>query len=324
MALTVYLLVASFSSVYGFEGLVLGISNENDIFELVEADYTCTGRNITPPIPPPQFVPQTNPRFVSEYVDNATYLCGVENLDHRRDCYFYHPEKDTEWKYACKMMEDRRAPASLVFKDEMYLFGGYDETSGWSDTVEYKPSGQTYFKLRKDWNMLRPMHSHCAVAHGDKIYVMGGSIQAFLQNTDINNTDVLDTTTGKWSSTDNLPRNRSAASCTIYELNGEMGILLAGGCDNSCHEYLNDTIFYSFSKSKWKTLPGQLNIPRMGTRMVVINGKPTLIGGSNSDLIPEIEEFDGVSWKIRGKLSIGSFNYLMPSTLPDDIFNCHK
>ena len=49
---------------------------------------------------------------------------------------------------------------------------------------------------------------------------LGGSIYAFLENSDINNTQILDTTTGTWSKGDDLPRSRSAAACEVFELNG--------------------------------------------------------------------------------------------------------
>ena len=73
------------------------------------------------------------------------------------------------------MKEDRRLPASLVYNDEMYILGGYNDAAGWRDTVEYKPKGQPDFQLLPDWKMLRPMYSHCAVAYEDKIYTMGNS-----------------------------------------------------------------------------------------------------------------------------------------------------
>ena len=37
-----------------------------------------------------------------------------------------------------------------------------------------------------------------------------------------------------------------------------MGILLAGGCDESCHEHLDDTLFYPFSTGKWETLDAKV------------------------------------------------------------------
>ena len=39
-----------------------------------------------------------------------------------------------------------------------------------------------------------------------------------------------------------------------------MGILVAGGCDDSCHEHLDDTLFFSFATQSWQTLPAKVKI----------------------------------------------------------------
>ena len=64
------------------------------------------------------------------------------------------------------------------------------------------------------------------------VFVIGGSIYAFLENSDINNTDILDTTTGTWSAGDDLPRSRSASGCVVYELNGwlKLHLLMFSKC----------------------------------------------------------------------------------------------
>ena len=71
------------------------------------------------------------------------------------------------------MTDDRRLPASLVFKDEMYVMGGYNDAAGWLDTIDYKPAGQDALVKKDEWKMLRGMYSFCAVGHGDKIYTIG-------------------------------------------------------------------------------------------------------------------------------------------------------
>ena len=52
---------------------------------------------------------------------------------------------------------------------------------------------------------------------------------------------------------------------TFYLFLGEMGILLAGGCDESCHEHLDDTLFFPFSTQKWEVLDAKVNYLRNGT-----------------------------------------------------------
>ena len=75
------------------------------------------------------------------------------------------------------MTEDRRLPASFVYNEEMYILGGYNDASGWRDSVEYKPKGQDSFVALPDWKMDVAAYSQCAVAYDDKIYVMGKIIE---------------------------------------------------------------------------------------------------------------------------------------------------
>jgi len=321
MILNFALVFAVFGSAYSFEGLALGGYGATNFFELITADKICRDDQISPPVP--SVLPAANPTWVSEYVDGTIYLCGGQNLEQRRDCYKYTPGEDAIFTLACPMSDDRKYPSSLVFNDEMYVLGGYNDQAGWLDSVDYKPMGQCEFQAKDEWKMLRGMYNFCAVGYGDKIYTIGGSIYAFLENSDIANVDVLDTTTGTWTSAAPLPRSRSSSGCAIYELNGQKGILVAGGCDESCHEHLDDTLFFSFATETWETLPAKMNIPRMGMKMVVIDGKPTVIGGYYTDLLESVEVFDGTSWTIRDdKLVFGRYQYAMPSTLPEDIFTC--
>ena len=53
-------------------------------------------------------------------------------------------------------------------------------------------------------------------------YFLGGSIYAFLENSDIANVDVLDTLTNTWNSAEPLPQSRSSSGCAVYELNGNI------------------------------------------------------------------------------------------------------
>jgi len=320
MILALGLAFSLLGSVYSYEGMVLGGYGSTNFIQFVGTDHICMGEDLDPEIP--QVLPAANPTWTAEYVDETIYLCGGQNLDQRRDCYKYNPGSDAKFTKAQPMTEDRRLPASFVYNEEMYILGGYNDAAGWRDSVEYKPKGQDSFVALPDWKMDVAAYSQCAVAYDDKIYVMGGSIYCFLCNSDINNTQILDTTTGIWSRGDDLPRSRSAAGCELYELNGEMGILLAGGCDESCHEHLDDTLFYPFSTGVWQTLDAKLNTPRMGSRMVIINGKPTMAGGYNTDLLESVEEFDGTAWTKRGEMAFGGYNYGMPSTLPEEIFSC--
>ena len=64
----------------------------------------------------------------------------------------------------------------------------------------------------------------------------------------------------------------------------------------------------------------ELNIGRMGHKMVEINGKPTVIGGFDSSELNSVEEFDGNSWSVRSEvLPYGVYLYGSADDIPEDI-----
>ena len=57
-----------------------------------------------------------------------------------------------------------------------------------------------------------------------------------------------------------LNRNKRVTYRLLSLLTGELGILVAGGCDDSCHNHLDDTLFFSFATETWETLPAKVGI----------------------------------------------------------------
>merc|ERR1711994_1211778 len=104
------------------------------------------------------------------------------------------------------------------------------------------------------------MYNFCAVSHGHKIYTIGGTIHNLYDNSDLANVDVLDTNTNTWTAAQDLPLSRESPGCMVTTLDGEEGILVAGGCNNNCLDHLDDTLFFSFKTETWTVLDAKLNI----------------------------------------------------------------
>ena len=83
------------------------------------------------------------------------------------------PGKDTEFKFACAMLNDRKYLNSFVLNGEMYLIGGYNEHEGYLDSILVKPRGKCVFRPKDEWKMMRAMNSFCTVTYKDKIYTIG-------------------------------------------------------------------------------------------------------------------------------------------------------
>lgn len=304
-------------------GLAIGGYGAVNTVELVTADQTCRGSRIDPPF---QVSPSGNSAWIAEYVDNAIYLCGGQNIDQRKDCYkLDFAAGNGVFRPACPMTTNRRYPTSLVFEGQMVVMGGYNDMQGWLDSVDVKAVGGCDFSRKEEWKLRRGMYNFCAVSHAGKIYTIGGTVHEMFDNSDIKNVDVLDTATNTWSAAADLPRSREAAACMVTSLKGEEGILVAGGCDDSCLEKLDDTLFYSFKTGSWRVLSAKLNTKRTQMKMVDVGGKPTVIGGYSDGTLHTIEEFDGDKWVVRpDQLHDERYAYGMPSFLPENVVKCKK
>ena len=94
---------------------------------------------------------------------------------------------------------------------------------------------------------------------------------------------------------------------------------VTGGCSSDCLFHLKDTSFFSFATETWTEL-APMNIGRMGHKMTIINGKPTVIGGFDHGELNTIEEFDGTSWNLRAeKISFASYVFGSPDEIPENV-----
>merc|ERR1712165_555563 len=302
-------------------GLAIGGYGASNTIELVTPEGTCYGSDIDPPFP---VSPSGSSAWIAEYVDNAIFLCGGQNIDQRRDCYKFNlGAHAANFEESCPLTTNRRYPTSLVFEGQLVVMGGYNDMQGWLDSVDVKAVGGCEFSSKTEWKLQRGMYNFCAVSHAGKIYTIGGTVHKLFENNDIANVDVLDTKTNTWSSAQDLPVGRESAACMVTEVGGEEGILVTGGCNNNCLDHLDDTLFYSFKSEEWKVLDAKLNTPRMRMKMVDVGGKPTVIGGYYDYIIDTIEEFDGTKWNLRpDNLEMKRYAYGMPSYIPESALKC--
>jgi len=302
-------------------GLAIGGYGASNTIELVTPNKTCSGKYIDPPFP---VSPSGSSAWIAEYVDNAIYLCGGQNIDQRKDCYKFDLGSDAAYfKDSCPLTTNRRYPTSLVYNGQLVVMGGFNDMQGWLDSVDVKAVGGCEFSRKEEWKLMRGMYNFCAVTHADKIYTIGGTIHELFDNNDIAHVDVLDTKTNTWSSAEPLPLARESPACMVTTVGGEEGILVTGGCNNHCLDHLDDTLFYSFKTEAWKVLDAKLNTPRMRMKMVDVGGKPTVIGGYYDNLLDTMEEFDGTKWNLRSdRLEMNRYAYGMPSYIPESVLKC--
>jgi len=198
----------------------------------------------------------------------------------------------------------------------MIVMGGYNQNMGWLNAVEKRSSDGTWTEMEA-WAMPRKIFDFCAVQMDDhRIMVLGGNI---IGQFDSNDMDILDTTTNTWSKGPSMAKRRATHDCIVTEHNGERGVMVTGGCSSNCLFHLKDTSFFSFATETWTEL-GAMNVGRMGHKMTVIGGKPTVIGGFDHGELKSIEEFDGTSWQLRSeKIEFATYVFASPDEIPENV-----
>lgn len=216
--------------------------------------------------------------------------------------------------------------AHAVHNNKLFVFGGYQKPA-----CGYRPEVQIYNSRTQKWSLNRetdpPQHIGaygCAVTAGRYIFVIGGWFPPFaytnnckeeLSNEELSvvNRDysfyqdrvqILDTSTGAWIPGPPLVTRRRNHGCTLVDVAGRHGIMVAGGYNSrdfvlKTAEYLDlgeslENIV--FTKLKWRNLP-EMKQPR-STGLILVNDNNYVyaVGGDPKDK-DSVESFD----KIRSK-----------------------
>jgi len=293
--------------------LVIGGFGASDSVQVVTDNDVCLGGNAVPMIPK---APDGRVGWTAQYVDGKVVVCGGAKVDFYSDCYSLQIGS-ASWQPDGNMNFKKRYAESLVFNGEMLVMGGYNQNQGWLDFVE-KRNADGSFTNMPEWKLPRQIYDFCAVDMGNgKIMVLGGNIlNGIFDSADM---DILDTATNTWSSGPPMAKNRATHDCVVTEYAGEQGVMVTGGCSNNCAYHLKDTSFFSFVTETWTELPPLVE-GRMGHKMTILNGKPTVIGGFDESELANIEEFDGTNWVSRAeKMPFGTHVYGSPDAIPEKV-----
>jgi N-acetylneuraminic acid mutarotase len=210
--------------------------------------------------------------------------------------YIFNPVKN-EWRKGAEIPKNRRRGAAGAFamNDKIYLIcgiqdGHWDGQVAWFD--EYDPA-------TGEWKVLpdapRPRdHVQVAVV-GKKLLVAGGRLSTArinqVINTTIQETDVYDFSTGKWTALpaeSNIPTMRAGNTAVAF---GDR-ILVIGGESGSQVAAHNEVEAFNISTNKWEKLPS-LHQGRHGTQAVMLNKKIYVAAGSaNRGGGPELNDME--------------------------------
>jgi len=183
----------------------------------------------------------------------------------------------------------RTEHTAIVYKDSMYVFGGYNGAAYENAVVCYNFKAKVWTTLEVKGITPSARSAHTAVLFNDKMYVFGG----WNGQNCMNDLHELDLQTNTWSQitpNGDIPCARCSHGSVVME-DGASGVMyiFGGYCTERAQEppnkgYLNDLYEFHFDTMTWKrsNVWGQIPSPRSRFRLVYHRDFIYLFAGWNS------------------------------------------
>lgn len=229
-----------------------------------------------------QSLPQPRASMMGGYLGGRVVVCGGSTGGRSQtgvhtDCWDTDPDFPS-WRRIQSMPTNTSNAASAVAGGKLYVAGGYTQP-----LCGYRPEIQVY-SPSTGWSQsssLDPPNRvgaySCAVTVGTDVYFIGGwyppsaytnacredryeGAELTRVNRELsyyhNQVQILDTTTGRWRQGPKLQTRRRNHGCTVTQVGGRPGIIVAGGFnpeDKNLRsvEYLD----LGSSNQRWRSLP---------------------------------------------------------------------
>jgi len=182
---------------------------------------------------------------------------------------------DSFWTAGAAMPSPRTEVTATVLKDDIYVIGGFDESSQVTDIVEvYNITNNSWTKSAP---LPEPLHHAAAAAYDDKIYVVGGYTAQWSPS---NKLFIYDPVRDKWQEGNPMPTARGALNVNF--INGTL-YAIGGSSDRP----LSSNEAYDPSNNTW-TPRALMPTARHHAGSVVVDGKIFVIGGRISDSLENL------------------------------------
>jgi N-acetylneuraminic acid mutarotase len=173
------------------------------------------------------------------------------------------------------MPTPRTEVTAAVLKDDIYVIGGFDESSQVTDIVEvYNITNNTWTKAAP---LPEPLHHTATASYDDKIYVIGGYTAPWSPS---NKLFIYDPVQNKWQEGNPMPTARGALNVNFID-----GTLYAIG--GSSDRPLSSNEAYDPSNNTW-TSKALMPTARHHAGSAVVDGKIFVIGGRISGSLENI------------------------------------
>jgi len=221
------------------------------------------------------------------YVNNGTYLNSTSSSNPLTINKNLMSNITAAWSAgAADTGNARDGQVSTVYKNKMYIFGGYNSSS--LDTMRiYDFSTSTWSAGVADTGNFR--NSASAVVFNNKMYVFGG----YDGSSYLDTMRIYDFETGSWSAgTSDTGNVRQGHSAVVY--NGKMYVY--GGYTGST--YLDTMRVYDFAAGTWAAGTADTGNTKYEHSAVVYNNKMYVFGGMNGTYLDtmRIYDFAANSW----------------------------
>eukprot|EP01132_Coremiostelium_polycephalum_P005274 gene5274-6567_t len=188
----------------------------------------------------------------------------------------------------------RSAHVAVLFKDSMYIFGGWNSTETYGDFYKLNLLTGNWSTVEQHGDIPFPRRAHCGVLFNEELYIFGG----YDNRKDPNSFNILykfSFKTNHWKIIEcngDIPSGRSRAS--MIEYNSK--IYLIGGWNR--HDYFADIYKFDIENSTWKKIDSNLDkiVVSLGQNSVFVhNSRIGIFGG----YIPKLQSSSNDLFVIR-------------------------
>jgi len=285
--------------------------------ELYSTSGSCANVKIAP-------IPAARRGLIAAWVGGSVLACGGQNNTvENNSCWKYQPASNS-WAEVAPLAKERHFGSVVPASGSLVVLGGRDGSAqpmAMGDIEQFDVKHFSWHPVKTKMTLERSYQCAVSLAR-DKLLVTGG----YSWNSILGKTESLNMSAGdlsKWSSLSNLNTPRYLHACSQVQLNtqdGEVGVIVSGGYSNS---YLNSTEIFYPSENRWDQ-SGSMSVARQGASMVILDGKPTVLGGFHDyDKYPTItEQYDhalGFWFPLKKKLKKGR-RYFGVAAVPETLF----
>jgi len=208
----------------------------------------------------------------------------------KNDLWRYNFAEKTWEQMICSNLPSKTEHSAVVYKNKMYLFGGYSGDNFTNSLYAYDFATNECTPVLTSGEIPSVRSAHIGVVHNDRMYIFGG------WNGDEQNNDMyyLDFNTLRWTrviSKGQIPSPRCSHTGVVTDTNDALYVFAGYGGKEK--RYLNDLCMFNFATETWTVIDRTPPSPRSRMRIVEFKNKLYIYGGWNkSEHFNNLFQFD--------------------------------